>query len=162
MRDLGAQAYDPVVGRFAFMMYDQGGLLDLNVAGFAPALSGEDPAGIERGFKGGVAFADVGVLAQAFGLSSAESAAWTNRLLQWRNPGSYVAAGTSDAALRLRDFILGEKFGFLAWRPVGDRAFPGRRGLIDFVRHALPDQKTVADELIQRVTHQLKKLLNYF
>lgn len=158
VRDLGAQAYDPVVGRFAFILYDQGGLLDLNVAGFASSLSNTDPAGIERGLKGGLAFADLRVLLQACGVSAGESQSVLEGLLAWRNRGSYSTSGSFSAVESLRDSILGERFGFLGWRPAGDRAFAGRRQLMDFVRRSLPGNPGGASEFLQRVTHFTREI----
>lgn len=158
VRNLGALASDPVVGRFAFMMYDQGGLLDLNVAGFAPCKSSEDFVGIQRGLKGGVGLADLGVFMESIGASQAEARAFHESLLQWRNEGSYAASGTLSAAARLRDAILGERFGFLGWRPQGDRSFVGRHQLIQFVRRQFPSNRPLASELLQRVTHFTREL----
>ena len=62
-----------VVGRYAFAVYDEGGLLDMNLAGF-PAWAGSSadnpdptptPWQVNVGRKGTIAFADLGALPAA-------------------------------------------------------------------------------------------------
>ena len=53
----------PVVGRYAYAVYDEGGLLDMNVAGYPTCgATGYPPAGsswVQPGRKGSLAFADL-------------------------------------------------------------------------------------------------------
>lgn len=79
------------IGRFAYNVYDVGGLLDANVAGY-PSLLGD--AQIQQ-LKGTLAGADLTQL----GLSSAQ----VDALISWRNPstgtaGGYVSGVTARAA----------------------------------------------------------------
>ncbi len=69
------------IGRFAYNVYDVGGLLDANVAGF-PSLLGD--AQIQQ-LKGTLAGADLTQL----GLSSAQ----VDALVSWRNPSTGMAGG---------------------------------------------------------------------
>jgi hypothetical protein len=71
------------LGRYAYAIYDEGGLLDMNVAGY--------PTGtiaIQSGRKGSVAFADLTVLGQ-YGLPNPSSGGTPvyqiDRLVGWRN-----------------------------------------------------------------------------
>jgi len=69
---------DYVVGRFAYCVYDIGGLLDANVAGYPASASANAP------FKPSAAYADLGAL----GLSSPMA------FVSWRNASSGVDAAT--------------------------------------------------------------------
>lgn len=75
-----------VLGRYAFAVYDEGGLLDLNVAGFPSANSTNATHLDTIGKKGVLAFADL----TATGLSFSA----IDNLIGWRN--YYSAAPTGD------------------------------------------------------------------
>ena len=66
-----------VIGRYAYAIYDEGGLLDVNVAGYPPAPSS---APAQFGLKGFLSFADLTVT----GLSNSA----VNDLVGWRNYAS--------------------------------------------------------------------------
>ncbi|XHR29706.1 MAG: hypothetical protein ACFUZC_03930 [Chthoniobacteraceae bacterium] len=70
-----------VIGRFAYAIYDESGLLDMNVAGF-PSVSTAD----QSGGKGYMAYADL----TALGLSSTQ----VDGIVGWRNYASGKASGT--------------------------------------------------------------------
>ena len=106
---------DFVVGRYAYNVYDVGGLLDANLAG-SPA-AGANLTASEIASKGSQAFADL----PALGLTSAQVA----DLVAWRN----TATGTNFSKYVFQD---GPASGFLRGQP-GDRAFFGRA---DFLRYA--------------------------
>lgn len=110
---------DPVIGRFAYVIYDEGGLLDVNHAGFPPGL-----AATEIAKKGFLALADL----TAIGLSDAQ----IRTLVNWRNANS---AQSPEAFLRrLRSDMTGN-----LRVAEGDRAFVSRNQLIEFFRaNALP------------------------
>jgi hypothetical protein len=73
---------DPlVVGRYAFAIYDEGGLLDANVAGYP---SGTTPD--QSGRKGPVAFADLAAL--PYPIPNSSSPYQVDRLVGWRNYGT--------------------------------------------------------------------------
>jgi hypothetical protein len=80
---------DSLIGRYAYVIYDEGGLLDLNVAGYPSQDSGtlwnhtSDPAA-----KSAVAYAD---LTQIPGLQGQQSL--VDALVNWRNTASLTAPG---------------------------------------------------------------------
>src|SRR6266542_1174683 len=68
-----------VIGRYAYAVYDEGGLLDMNVAGY--------PTGTtvtQSGRKGSVAFADLTALG-AYPIPNSSSPYQVDRLVGWRN-----------------------------------------------------------------------------
>jgi hypothetical protein len=73
-----------VIGRYAYMIYDEGGQLDMNAAGYP------SPAPIlQYGRKGSLAFTDLTVLP---GFSTTSS----NNVVGWRNYASSQPTGTLD------------------------------------------------------------------
>jgi hypothetical protein len=97
-----------VIGRFGYAIYDEGGLLDINVAGFpsptpAPATS--------SGRKGTVAFADLTALPTTS--SSFVSNTAINRIIAWRNYATVQPSGsfpsfsfTPSASTRFANYFL--------------------------------------------------------
>ena len=86
-----------VVGRYAFAVYDEGGLLDMNLAGF-PAWAGSSannpeptptPWQVNVGRKGTVAFADLGAL------PAAPTSSQMNKIVGWRNYGTTKQTATT-------------------------------------------------------------------
>ena len=71
-----------VIGRYAYAIYDEGGLLDINAAGYPSALT----TILQYGRKGSLAFADL----TALGGFSATS---TDNIVGWRNYASARASG---------------------------------------------------------------------
>lgn len=84
--DAGATVASSVVGRYAFAIYDEGGLIDANVAGFPPAPNTTVP---QSGPKGLLAFADLAALGM--------SATAIPDLVGWRNYASAQPAGVFKA-----------------------------------------------------------------
>jgi len=78
-----------VIGRYAYAVYDEGGLLDINIAGFPSPT----PAPVTTsGRKGTVAFADLTALpttSSAFVTNTA-----INRMIGWRNYATVQPTGT--------------------------------------------------------------------
>ena len=79
-----------LVGRYAFAVYDEGGLLDMNLAGF-PAWAGTTadnpqptptPWQVNVGRKGTIAFADLGAL------PTSPTSSQMNKIVGWRNYGT--------------------------------------------------------------------------
>jgi Tfp pilus assembly protein PilX len=107
-----------VIGRFAYNIYDQGGLLDVNVSGYPSSVTGTNLSIL----KGALAGAVLSVIP---GISSTAN---IDTFVQWRNPNSatnpisYVA-NVSAAATN----------GFLTPRP-GDRNLLSRQDLIALAR----------------------------
>lgn len=86
-----------LVGRYAFAVYDEGGLLDMNLAGF-PAWAGSSasnpeptptPWQVNVGRKGTLAFADLGAL------PIAPTSSQMNKIAGWRNYGTTKQTATS-------------------------------------------------------------------
>jgi hypothetical protein len=78
-----------VIGRYAFAVYDEGGLLDINVAGFPSPTPG--PASI-LGRKGTIAFADLTALPTTSSGFVTNTA--INRIVAWRNYATVQPTGT--------------------------------------------------------------------
>src|SRR6266478_9186876 len=79
-----------VIGRYAFAVYDEGGLLDMNLAGF-PTWAGTTadnpqptptPWQVNVGRKGNIAFADLGAL------PTPPTSSQMNKIVGWRNYGT--------------------------------------------------------------------------
>jgi len=80
------------IGRFAYNVYDIGGLLDMNVAGFAPTGSNTDPS--EMPTKGGLVWADLRAIPGINPNAYANNPAWPP---QWRITGDWVGLSTTGA-----------------------------------------------------------------
>jgi hypothetical protein len=121
------------IGRYAYAVYDEGGLLDINVAGYPPAPSSV-PA--QFGRKGSLAFADLTVV----GLSTSA----VNDLVGWRNYASAQPAGNfgsfsfnAASVANYFNFVLANLNGFLetggtVWNGRTDQAFVSRQMLIAY------------------------------
>jgi hypothetical protein len=142
-----------VIGRYAYAIYDEGGLLDVNLAGFP---TGTTTA--QSGRKGSVAFADLTALPYPIPNPNAGGVYQIDRLVGWRNyattqplnsfPNSDFAANFQTDPTRATAFVtyvLNNTNGFLAvptttWIPPGggqqrtDQAFLQRQELIAFRR----------------------------
>lgn len=126
------------VGRYAYTIYDEGGLLDANVAGYPSTSNATQSAG-----KPGLAYAD---LTQT-GLTSIQA----DKLVAWRNWASTQAPGTSffspnftaASGTNYYNSVLANPTGFLRTSGTAlnngqsDRMFAGRQQLISFLRNAL-------------------------
>ncbi len=123
-----------VLGRYAYVVYDTSGLLDVNVAGYPNAASGS------AGSKGLLPWADLTQLTNA--LTSSD----VNALVAWRN-----TANTASYAAYVTNWATN---GFLRVAQ-GDTAFLGRQELIKFTTQpgytkwaaALPYLTTFSREL---------------
>ena len=113
-----------IVGRYAYVIYDEGGLLDLNVAGHPAAA-----ANLPEIFRKGVPpFADLTQLATD--TSSTLTATEADKIIAWRNAFS---AGTATGYVSA---MLSNTTGFLiilGSNTVTDRAFVSRQALIKFM-----------------------------
>lgn len=115
-----------VIGRFAYNVYNVGGLLDANVAGFSyPAVSGTNLALI----KGTLAGADLTRL----GVSQAD----INKLVEFRNANALTASSY------VKDVLLAARDGFI--RRVGtndggyaNNLFTSRQDLLRYIRTENP------------------------
>jgi hypothetical protein len=122
-----------VIGRYSYAVYDEGGLLDMNVAGY-PTDPSSAPVPAQRvGRKGSIAFADLAALgsSDAFRLSNPDTAGvyQTDRLVGWRNyaisqpsnnfPASNFAANfqsSTQPAINFYNFVTSPTNPFLTVR----------------------------------------------
>lgn len=121
------------IGRYAYAVYDEGGLLDVNVAGYPPAPS-SIPA--QFGLKGFLSFADLTVV----GLSTSA----VSDLVGWRNYASAQPNGAfgsfsfnTASAGAYFNFIQANLNGFLGtggvvWSGRTDQVFASRQMLIAY------------------------------
>src|SRR6266496_310182 len=75
-----------VIGRYAYMIYDEGGLLDMNAAGYPSPMTI-----LQYGRKGSLAFTDLSGLP---GLSPTPGSTPVDKIVGWRNYASAQASGT--------------------------------------------------------------------
>jgi hypothetical protein len=80
-----------VIGRYAFAIYDEGGLIDANVAGFPSALPGA-----AAGRKGSASLINLGLVIGGNGATSAQQNQAMDRLVGWRNFATAQASGDMD------------------------------------------------------------------
>jgi hypothetical protein len=93
-RSLDNLETDPVVGRYAYMIYNEGGLLDVNTAGVPSTVaSSTDPV---RALKGGVRLADLTPIMEAAGFKGGEPQDFSDSLTQWRD----ASRGADPSAYR--------------------------------------------------------------
>ncbi|MGB8352338.1 MAG: hypothetical protein WCD79_00465 [Chthoniobacteraceae bacterium] len=101
---------NPVIGRYAYAIYDEGGLLDANVAGCP---SGVTSTGTLSGARGFAAFADL----TAAGLTAPQ----IDNLVGWRNYATTQPSGSlsgsynfnAASGINYYNYILGGTSGFL-------------------------------------------------
>ena len=115
-----------VIGRYAYAIYDEGGLLDMNVAGYpSNAATGTSAADLTR--KGAVAFADLTQLPTTTGTLSQSD---VDKIIAWRN------AATATSGTAYVSSVLNNATGFLtvsSTNGLADRAFVSRQALIKFM-----------------------------
>jgi hypothetical protein len=122
-----------VLGRYAYAIYDEGGLLDVNVAGYPPVPSSVPT---QFGLKGFLSFADLTVP----GLSGSA----VSDLVGWRNYASAKPTGSfgsfilnATSATNYFNFVLSNSNGFLGtggavWNGRTDQMFTSRQMLIAY------------------------------
>lgn len=97
LRDATPTNASYAVGRYAFAIYDEGGLLDLNVAGFpypSPSPAVTPPSLIRNvGWKGQIGFADLTAMKLTAGGSTANPTT-LNKIVAWRNYATLKSSGT--------------------------------------------------------------------
>ena len=115
-----------VVGRYAYAVYDEGGLLDMNVAGYPFTAFTANPVEIAR--KGALAFADLTQLPLTSGSFSQGD---IDKLIAWRN------AATATSGFAYISAVRSNTTGFLSVTAGSgsqtDRAFISRQSLINFL-----------------------------
>ncbi len=132
------------IGRYAFVIYDEGGLLDANLVG----LPSPTPSTVEAGRKGSIALADL------TGMKYTPSGATTNatavsKIVGWRNYATVKSSGAFPSLSPTPDpspfmsYFLDTAKGFTTVASTlylgrTDQAFANRKELIEFVRAAGP------------------------
>ncbi|MDR1192363.1 MAG: hypothetical protein LBK60_11995 [Verrucomicrobiales bacterium] len=113
-----------VLGRYAFVLYDTGGLLDAGVAGW-PMRTFTGTAAL-RG-KSSVAYAD---LTRLPGLAGDDGQEFAEEFVRWRNAGGLKRADVQDDYAKL--VAVSASTGFLR-AELGDNPLLGRRDLLDYL-----------------------------
>lgn len=128
---LSASPSTDAIGRFAYNVYDLGGLLDMNAAGFSPKSSGANPD--EMSTKGGVVWADLRSIPGIDSNAYANNASWPP---QWRIRGNWETFTSTDTNSSLSWY---HKVGWL--QPYlndngasSDRMFSSRQDLIRYAK----------------------------
>jgi len=131
------------IGRFAYAVYDEGGLLDANVVG----LPSPTPSVTEIGRKGSAALADLtGMKITAGG--STPNPTTTSRIVAWRNYATVQSSGTFPAlaptpnASNFLNYFLDTSRDFRSvattiYNNRTDQSFTNRRELIDLFRSSI-------------------------
>lgn len=78
---------NPVLARYAYTIYDEGGLLDMNAAGYPTASTAT-----QVGRKGSISYSDLRTLPGISSLSVGRQDAFMNNIVGWRN---FVSAGAN-------------------------------------------------------------------
>jgi len=171
--DAGATVNPPlnnsVIGRYAYAVYAEGGLLDVNVAGYP---TGTTPA--QSGRKGSVAYANLGALGDTTTTQirnpDAGGLYQVDRLVGWRNyattqpsnnfPAANFAANFQTDSTRAAAFftsVLTNTNGFLSPNPTAtpsgrtDQVFVQRQGVIAF-RKAIGSNSSFTANTLQYLT----------
>jgi len=132
------------VGRYAFIIYDEGGLLDANLVG----LPSPTPPATDVGRKGSIALADLtGMKYTPAG--AIPNATAVSKIVGWRNYATVKSSGTFPSLSPTPDpspfmsYFLDTTKDFKGVAPTlylgrTDQAFANRRELVEFVRAAGP------------------------
>ena len=145
-----------VIGRYAYAIYDEGGLLDVNVAGY-PTKS----TTAQSGDKPGLAYADLTQLTLPTATTTPLlTTADVDNLVGWRNYASVQPAGsfngftisTSTQTQNFFNLIANNVTGFLTVNPATfnsqtDQAFLSRQQLIKYIASTGTDSVSHANSL---------------
>jgi len=131
LADKNVTNMDFAIGRFAYAIYDEGGLLDINIAGFPNSLAGSDFS-TKRGLLGQVDLANIP------GIDTIDHA---DAIVRWRNIATAASPDT------YKQYVLGSTNGFLSV-PLGDQAFVSRKDLINY---ALANPSNISTSALQYV-----------
>src|SRR5579862_2833139 len=133
-----------IIGRYAYVVYDEGGVLDANVAGY-PVGSGSAAVIPNDAYKSALAYAD---LTQLPGMSGS----MVDTLVGWRNYASTSGSGqvtgafpnpgfTSVSGSNYFNYVISNTTGFLTvsgtYGNQTDKAFGSRQELIQFFKNGL-------------------------
>ncbi len=137
--NLAAQKTDPIVGRYAYLVFDEGALLDASVAGHDSKLS---PAVVAA--KASTRAADLRVLMEASGFSASEATVCNDAFVRWRDPGflGNNAANYSDLLGSVGPSWPGRLY-------PGNRTLVSRRALIRLMLDSLPGPLPARQNVLQ-------------
>jgi hypothetical protein len=160
-----------VVGRYAYAIYHEGGLLDLNVAGYPPEVGAQTLLETAASYKPNATYADLQQLPGLKSLSPGRRKDVIEQLVGWRNYASAKPSGAfpdlSFSAMgeeNVKNYIHGMMFnpsGFLHTVNTSvvsdrtDRLFASRRQLIEFLLQGVardPSERAALQEFLQYVT----------
>ncbi len=132
-------AWDPTVkdsnnnnfatGRYAYAIYDEGGLLDINLAGYPSGTNGGMTTSTQYGGKPAVSYADLTQL----GLTTVQ----VDNLVAWRNYGTAKGNNGTDSHTAFETAVVQNTSGFLKvpeqqHNNRTDQAFTNRQALLKF------------------------------
>lgn len=120
---------DEVLGRYAFVMYEEGGLLDVNTAGYPSTLSASTAGADAIRGKTALAYAD---LMQLPGMTVSGVTGKLDAFLNWRSKGSLAAPAFGNGSfVTMVQKLLPE--GFLKFQQ-NDSPMVSRQDLIDYFK----------------------------
>ncbi len=125
LSDRSASNPNYVIGRYAYAIYNEGGLLDVNVAGVPSTLSGATFT-TRRGLLPQVDLANLLSNPSINDITSA--AADANALVSWRN------TVTASSANSYTNYVMSSTNGFTSVA-TGDQAFVSRKDLINYIKN---------------------------
>ncbi len=167
LRDASTGNMSFVVGRYAYAIYDEGGLLDANAAGYPSGTPGVTTIANLAAYKPNLAFADIKQLPGIKDLSPAEMQATTVDLLtKIRNYTAWDTSVSTFADNYFR-FVRRSPKGFLT---VGntelkdnrsDLLFSSRQDLIQFMLQALPEAGSFSTSDKTQLRQKLPDTLQY-
>ncbi|MDR3404157.1 MAG: hypothetical protein P4L99_16790 [Chthoniobacter sp.] len=150
-----------VLGRYAYNIYDEGGLLDMNVAGFPTGVTAAQAGG-----KSALAFADLTQLKDTTG-ASLLTQAQIDAFIAWRNYATTQApadfptpAFTAASGLNYFKAITANTKGFLTtsntelYNNQSDRMLAGRQQLMKLFLSGIASQDASADAKKERASLQ--------
>jgi len=110
----GTPGYNPVTQRYAYAIYDEGGTLDLNVAGCPVTGTSGTPATVtystNQPYKNALSYADLTQLPGISSLSATQQQAFINAIVGWRNFASLGLSGSTYAFPYTSPFAVGNPF----------------------------------------------------
>lgn len=130
---------NPIVARYAFMIFDEGGLADISVAGSFSKVSS-----ILIGGKGTPHFLDLCSVLRDAGMSDLQATGFNDALISWRDEGSL---NRSDYPLELLRIPLG----IPGRTTIGNRQWTGRVGLTRMVRNHRSGSPDAREKFLQYV-----------
>ena len=121
------------IGRYAYAVYNEGALLDVNVAGMPASLSAPATFATQRGLLPQVDLANL-LQAAPINLAAATASSAADALVQWRNAATIASsAGYAQSVLNTTTGFT--SVGYDAVTAATDQAFTSRQDLIDYVKH---------------------------